>query len=375
MRLIDRYLLREFLLVFNYCFNGFLVLWVAFDLMNELHGLQEKHLTSLEIVQLYILRLPEFLPIALPIALLLALLYSLSNHARYNEVTAIRAAGVSLWRLSAPYLGVGLIAGAVLFGVNEFCAPVTADLAEQLLGKHAALQTRPDDPKQAKKLFFFNARENRSWFIGHYDVATGEMQQPVVDWTLPDGSHRKLSAERGVRTNGIWTFYHVREFRAGSSTNSYPVPLPQTNMLAMPDFNETLPEIRSEISINKRWENQARSRRADISIGQIWNYLRLHPKPDPAHKAWLETKLQGRLAGPCTCLVVVLIAVPFAAGSGRRNVFVGVAASIFIFFAYYILQQVGFAYGEAGRIPAWIAAWFPNLVFAAAGLWLMARVR
>jgi lipopolysaccharide export system permease protein len=72
---------------------------------------------------------------------------------------------------------------------------------------------------------------------------------------------------------------------------------------------------------------------------------------------------------------VVLIAVPFAAGSGRRNVFVGVAASIFIFFAYYILQQVGFAYGEAGRLPAWVAAWLPNLVFGLTGLWLMTRVR
>jgi lipopolysaccharide export LptBFGC system permease protein LptF len=74
-------------------------------------------------------------------------------------------------------------------------------------------------------------------------------------------------------------------------------------------------------------------------------------------------------------LVVVLIAVPFATGAGRRNVFVGVAASLSIFFAYYLLQQLGFAYGQAGSLPAWLAAWLPNLVFGVAGLWMMARVR
>ena len=70
-----------------------------------------------------------------------------------------------------------------------------------------------------------------------------------------------------------------------------------------------------------------------------------------------------------------MIAVPFAARSGRRNVFVGVAASIVIFFAYYLLQQLGFAYGEAGGIPPWVGAWLPNILFTAVGLWMMVRVR
>jgi lipopolysaccharide export system permease protein len=73
--------------------------------------------------------------------------------------------------------------------------------------------------------------------------------------------------------------------------------------------------------------------------------------------------------------VVVFVAVPFAARSGRRNVFVGVAASIFIFFAYFVLQQVGLTFGETGWLPSWLGAWFPNLFFGIGGLVMMARVR
>jgi lipopolysaccharide export system permease protein len=72
---------------------------------------------------------------------------------------------------------------------------------------------------------------------------------------------------------------------------------------------------------------------------------------------------------------VVLIAIPFGAASGRRNLFFGVAGSIFICFTFFVLQQVGLALGLGGRLPPWLAAWLPNLIFGAAGLWMTARVR
>jgi len=63
------------------------------------------------------------------------------------------------------------------------------------------------------------------------------------------------------------------------------------------------------------------------------------------------------------------------AASGRRNVFVGVASSIVICFAYFVLQQLGLALGTGGYIIPWLAAWIPNLSFGLLGLWMTARVR
>jgi lipopolysaccharide export system permease protein len=378
MRLLDRYLLREFLVPLGYCLSGFLIFWIASQLFSELHGLQEKQLQAPDIVEYYFFRIPEFLPIALPVALLLALLYALTNHARHNEITAIRAAGVSLWRLCGPYLAAGFVASVALFVLDEFCAPKTAEIADQILTRRIQRQLSAAERQQTKNLTFRNSRagEDRTWVIGVYNQQTGEMTQPDVEEHLLDGSWRSISADHGIRTNGVWTFFgHVREFTAARTTNSYPVSLPQTNVLAVPGFSETLEEIRSEIKITDQHDHPGGTHRADIPITEILNYLRLHPKPEGSMRPWLYTKLHGRFAGPCTCLVVVLIAVPFAAASGRRNVFVGVAASISIFFVYFILQQSGFAFGEVGRMPAWLAAWLPNLLFGVAGLWMMAKVR
>src|SRR5438046_6123231 len=107
MRLLDRYLLRELLIPLAYCLSGFLIFWISFDLFSELSHFQEEKLGPPEIARYYLFKLPEFIVLILPIALLLVLLYSLTNHARDNELTAIRAAGVSLLRLCLPYLMVG----------------------------------------------------------------------------------------------------------------------------------------------------------------------------------------------------------------------------------------------------------------------------
>jgi lipopolysaccharide export system permease protein len=129
MRLLDRYLLRELLIPLGYCLCGFLSFWIFFDLFGELSMFQSKKLIARDIAEYYLISMPEMLVVVLPMALLLALLYALTNHARHHEITAIRAAGVSLWRLCLPYLIVGFIGSLLLFALNELFVPDSTDAA------------------------------------------------------------------------------------------------------------------------------------------------------------------------------------------------------------------------------------------------------
>jgi lipopolysaccharide export LptBFGC system permease protein LptF len=111
-----------------------------------------------------------------------------------------------------------------------------------------------------------------------------------------------------------------------------------------------------------------------LSIRELLDYKRLHAG-DSSRSALVDTKLHGRVAAPWTCLVVVLIALPFGAMSARRNVYVGVASSLSICFSYFVLLQVCLALGVRGTVPPWLAAWAPNGLFALAGVGLTWRVR
>ncbi|HEY5910433.1 MAG TPA: LptF/LptG family permease [Verrucomicrobiae bacterium] len=371
MRLLDRYLLRQLLVPLGYCLSGFLLLWVAQDLITELSSLQRRKLLAGDIAEYYLVKTPEFLVLILPMALLLSLLYALSDHARHHELTAIRASGVSLWRLCVPYFAVGALASMVCLGVNELFVPDSADAAEQIRTRRLPPPAGTPGRNKIVNLCFTNSRDGRVWRIGVYDVRTGEMIEPVVSFGAGDGSRRLLNADRAARVGGVWTFYNAREYKEGELD----MPLLKTNVLREPLFSETPEEIRSEIKISAalgRFSMRS-TKKADLPIVEIANYLRLHPNPPQA--AAIYTKLHGRLATPWTCLVVVLIAIPFGAPSGRRNVFVGVAGSVVIFFLYFILQQSCLALGPGGTLPAWVAGWLPNLAFGLAGAYMMSRVR
>lgn len=373
MRLHDRYLFRELLAPLAWCLGGFLVFWISFFFFKELDKIQENKLNLLDTAEYCAASLPDFFVMVLPILLLLALLYALTHHARHNEITALRAAGVGLWRLCAPYFIVGLAATVIYFALNEVAVPRCNRWADEILDRHVKKDSDPNaQPPRAKNLN--NAREHRHWMFSDYDPRTTQMLNPTVTWTRPDGSWHELQAAWAVHTNGVWTFFDVQPQIKFSSPHSEAVRLPSTNVLAVPEFDETPETIRLLLKFSDT-QTLHGSGSADIPLAELWEFLRNNPglRPEDAHA--LQTKFYGRLATPWTCLVVVLMAIPFGAQSGRRNLFFGVAGSIFICFAYFVLQRVSLALGMNGQLPGWLAAWLPNFVFAAAGIGMTLRVR
>jgi lipopolysaccharide export system permease protein len=372
MRLLDRYLLRELLVPLGYCLSGFLVFWISFDLLDEFSRFQQEHDSAGQVAWYYIYKAPELLVVVMPIALLLALLYALTNHARHNELTALRAAGLSLGRLSLPYLGVGFAFSLILLALNELWVPKGDDAAQEVIASRTAASSSRRAKRWRHNLHFRNARDGRIWNIGAFNMITGEMKNPQVEWPIPEGA-RRLIASSAVWSNGCWVFHDVHEIVTMSGRDSSEFTDTRTNSLTVCEFSETPEQIKSEIKLSSLSDYRT-AKDIQLSMAEILNYMRLHPDLNARDQALLSTKLQERLAAPWTCIVVVLIALPFGAASTRRNTFAGVASSVFICFAFFILLRLCVALGSGGYIPAWAAAWAPNGVFAGLGLWLTRRV-
>ncbi len=376
MRLLDRYLLRELLLPLAYCLGGFFIFWTSSDLFERIEKFKEAQAGVVDVILYYVIRSPEFLDVVLPVALLLALLYALTQHARNNEITAMRAAGIGLWRLATPYLLVGLLGSIGLFVVNEKFAPDAEERAEALINQARRKPSGPMGASQAviKNLGFMNARDGHNWAIKEFDSEALTMLNPIIVSSGRGGAPTWFYASSAVYSNGVWVFFNAREYRTDPSVDASPVPTLQEPVLARPDLKETPEEIRSEVLINQR-AGSRRRHHADIPLGDIRSYLALHPDLTSATRNWLYTRLHSRIASPWKCFVVVLIALPFGAASGRRNVFAGVAGSIGICLLYFAVMEISQAAGTAGHLPAWIAGWLPNIAFTLMALWMIHRVR
>lgn len=376
MRLLDRYFLRELLVPLAFCVGGFLVIYLAADVLTRMEDFHGKKFTGANILTWYLISLPAFVVQVMPISLLLSLLFTLSAHAKNHEITAVRAAGVSLWRLAAPYFAVGFVCSLGVLALNELWIPDIDQKTEAIEESHLA--AKDIAKRRVIRDFGFSCAPEgvpRMWLVGAYDPVTGDMTKVQLDWVRSDGTRRWLAADAARFTNSVWTFVNAVEFHENPMLNVNLAPVLRTNLLTLKELSETPDEIRSAVKISQRLNGGRKTRGVDLPVSDIRDYLRLHPKPTPAEQNWIYTNLHGRLALPWACLVVVLIALPFGAASGRRNVFMGVAGSIAICFAYFVLQQVGIALGVAGIVPSWLGGWMPNLIFAATGIWLTARVR
>ena len=380
MRLIDRYLLREWIFPFVYCLTGFMILWIAFDLIAELDEFTDANFTVGQVFSYYWVTLPEHFFVVVPVSLLLSLMYAINQHARQNEFIAIRNAGVGMLRMTLPYLSVGLLLSLGMFFTNEFWLPDSLREGKVLRANNSDL----DESNKTKldKLWeldvkFRNEAANRNWQIPAFNPKTGEIlgvdNKPIViSWKWDeDQPKRELMAIRGVWEDGGWTFFKVRDYRP---TEGFPEahPIKFHEKLRMDEFDEAPVRIEGELKISPLFEKRAH-KRWSVSLAEIDGYKKLHPDIDSKKKAILDAQYQARLAEPLTCLIVVMIAIPFAAPSGRRNAAVGVAAGILVCLAFFIIQQMSMAFG--GQLMPHLAAWTPHALFGGISAWQITKVR
>ncbi len=373
MRLLDRYLLRELMIPLLACMAKFFIFFVSADLMNYLPELQSKGLNGWDIAEYYFYKTPELLPTVLPMGLLLAMLYALAQHNKHHELVAIRAAGVSLWRLAAPYLGVGVLFSVLLFVTSEVIGPRAQETMEDVLNRYRNKLEQQTEQQWRRDVNFNNDVAGHEWKIGAFGVLTHEMLRVNVTWTGRDNIRRIVFANRGGYTNGVWHFTEAEVWAYVPPRLDFP-DRTRTNLVVFPELDESPRLIKSEIKIST-FSMEKMAKKLRFSLAEILDYQRLHPHLTGSKADELNTQFHGRLAAPFTCFVVVLLALPFGAAPGRRNVAIGVAASIGIGFTFFVVSRLSLVLGTGGHVPGWLAGWAPNVIFAAVGIALTRRLR
>jgi lipopolysaccharide export LptBFGC system permease protein LptF len=163
MRLLDRYVIRNFVQVYFYCIAGFTSIWLIFDVSDNISNFIDNHIPVSLVVRYYATQIPQVLIILLPVALLLSLLFALGRMSRANEIVSMLTAGVSLPRVLLPLIGIGLLTVAVTMALNYSLAP-HAELARKMFLSEA--QSRPARNIQGQ--VFRNRTDLRTWFIQNF---------------------------------------------------------------------------------------------------------------------------------------------------------------------------------------------------------------
>jgi LPS export ABC transporter permease LptG/LPS export ABC transporter permease LptF len=359
--ILDEYLLRDFALYLAMIAGTFVMLLLVFTLFELLSDISRNHVSVLTVGEYLLNVTPYFLyfPIA-PLSMLLTVLVTFGLMQRSNEITAIKASGISLYRIVVPVLIASTLVAGVLFLSDQLYLPYTNKrqdaLRNRIKGKPAQTYLRPD----------------RKWIFGqHSDIYYYQFFDPDRDVfggvsVFQFDPHtfqitHRITADRAHWSNsmGRWVYEQGWERGlSGSAIESYR----QFDAATYPELAETPAYFKKEIKQS-----------SEMSYEELHRYI--HDLEQSGFDVVrLRVQLQKKIAYPLITLVMAVLAIPFALSAGKRSAVAGVATAIGIGVVYWTISGLFEAMGNLSQLPPAVAAWSPDLVFGFIGGYLILRM-
>lgn len=351
---LDRYLLRAFLARAAMITATLAALLALFDVLAHADDVVDGSGRVITALLAYVgLRLPEILVLVLPLAALLATLTTFATMVTTNEMVAVRAAGISIYRVTFALLGGAVILAAVHIWFADTVLPATSSrLAIWDARDYEGLPPRRR-PSRAP-----------AWFtVGDALVEVGGSSldgRRLRDVTVirRDSAGRMTAYIRAQHARYLseeWLLENVRRIPVDGE--------------ARPD----VPRMRLALPLSPARFAVLGERPGALSFAEIWRLAHnpdLGGRPARVYDVWLQRKV-AHAAG---ALVMVLLAAPLGLQHARRNrLMLGSVLAIGTGFLYFVAERLLLALGETGALPPTLAVWSPALVFSMLALWMLLR--
>jgi lipopolysaccharide export system permease protein len=357
VKILDRYLLREFLAYLVLGLGGFIAIFMVVDLIEKADVFLDHNAPFALITRFYLYRAPEVVVQVLPVALLLATFMAFGQLNKFGELTAMRSAGISLRRILAPVFVVGILAVGAALMLDEYVVPA-ANRERDRIYTEQIQDLRREDPRERADVTYLGAG-GRIFYIRLYDAAAMRMQDVSLQEFHGGELVRRIDAASATWDGEQWVFKtgYLRTFDRGAERAEPFQRLAVEGIVESPaDFaKKTLAP--DQMSYR---ELRAYVIRLRASGARVENFL---------------VDLHLKLAFPLVNFIVVMIGASLATRLRMQGAALGFGLSILIAFLYYAFMRTGQALGHGGNLPPYVAAWLGDVVFWLVGLVMVAQAQ
>ena len=370
MTLIDRYILREWVGTLLLVLGASMGLLLMQSMYDDLGDVIAAGAGVVDVLFYYTVKLPSYLSLVLTLSLLLSLLYTLGRLHRNLEIMAMRAAGLSLGRITRTIWVAGLFLCGLTWYLNGTVIPWSVETARHILQdlriRGQGEIARADQVEAVDAVAFDNRDDNRLWFMNRYSRYTNRGYGVTV--TELDDQRREKTR---IQAREAW--YDAAQkgwvFKEGRETWIDPETGEVTRTVAMDET--VITRFREDPALMLVFD-QKLTVLSFFELKRIMEYAETHDSPKFNAYAVRYFSFLADTLGP---LIIIALAVPFAVSGVRVNPAVGVSKSIGLFLVYFLLYKIGVALGTRGVVEPWWAAFGPNFIMLGAGMILLLRIR
>ena len=358
-RLLDAYVLRGFCFFFLIVLSVFASLFIIVTLSELIRDIIEYKIPATTVIVYFIFLMPQIFCWVVPLAVLLAILINLGTLTKTNEILAVKAGAISLYRMSLPIILMAAALSGIVYVLQEYVLPSTNRIQDEyhdIIKGHAPQTYR--DPYRKLLMGSGNRVYHYTFFdpnlstlanlsILKIEPTTFQVQQRIFakratwnggNWTLEDGWLRTFSSNDTVSQAETFDRKQIYEMDAPSYFKREVRESDQMNYSELQTYVEDL-------------------RQSGFDVGR------------------LTVELYKKISFPMVSFIMALIGVPFSFKTGRKGAFYGIGFCLAIGIIYWLTFELFGKLGGINQLSPFVAAWFPNIIFGASGFWMMLRMK
>jgi len=357
--ILDRYIIRKYLAIFSLVFLSLITISVIVTFFERIDNIYQHNKSLFLLFEFIGYSLPEFIHYIFPVAALTSTLLAFGLLTKFNETTAMKACGISLYRTIIPVLLLSVLISFFSFYLQERILPYSNKRAEETWNK--INDVPPRSYSYLDRRWVLSKNRDRIYHYSYFDPkATVFSQLSIFDvdlssWTVK----RRIYSERGyLRGENLFLVNSwLREF-----VDNLPSKFETKERM-------NLSRVEEKSYFLKEWKEPAQ-----MNYGELRQYIK-DIEEMGFETVRFKVDLNYKISFPLVSLIMTLLGVPFAFSMGKRGTLVGIGLSIVIAMVYWGAIGVFKSLGYVNFLNTFLAAWGPNLVFGLAGLYLIFRVR
>lgn len=361
MKILRDYFLKEFLGPLFMALGVLTFIMILGNLVQIANLVINKGVDIVSVSKLFIFMIPYLLTYTVPISALTASLLSLGRLSSDNEIIAIRASGVNIFRLILPQLIVGLILSLLLVIFNDRVIPYAHFASRRTLMdvgiKNPTAALEPGvfiNSFQKYILFVYRIEENKLINVRIYEPQEGKPTRTIV---AKRGEFIAIPEKNMIKLKLI------------DGTSDEPDPESPTNFYKL-NFKTYFMSLNMA---KARAKDDIRKKPKDMSIKELLDEVKKLDK-ESIDATPLITEIQSKISLAFSCLIFILLGSSLAIITRRREKSINFGIAFLIVGLFYILLITSETLALQGTINPLVAMWMPNLILGAVGTILTIRL-
>ena len=364
MNLLNRYIIKKILSKYLFLLIGFLILFLIVDIIENIDKFTESKISTNQIFYYYVYSIPWFISIALPMTTLLSCIFTIGQLQKHHELTALKASGVSLKRLSITFILLGVVISAGSFMFDNTLVSSSVKKRGEITKKYL---NNKKQSQQIKKFHLVSDKNNLEniVYISNYNFIKRESRNVTIT---------------ELENNNLLATYDIDTFAWDENTSSWSCSGIKRRTASNNFQAENIKKEQKEFLIYNQDNIKDNFKEEDLikflPDSDELNYWELKKLSDRRPQDLrLKVDYNFKIAFSCTSLIMILFGVGLSVRNPRTNSATGIGVGIMVIFLYYVGMKFGQSLGYNKILSPFLSVWLINLIFIGIGSWLYSRIK